>query len=361
MAWAAIPVVQGFWKAHRDKQYMQQLRTQSAPSPESFQEISQQYAEARVHGWRAMHVILSIMVTTLAVLHGIFLLPRLTSPTPGVLFGVAGLVFLSVLGLSGLAAETKRKTATFGTLKKAHLWLMVSALTLIELHAVAAGSTFGSLGTTVSLGILVGTIGMIGVGVEYAAIKGAKRFFNLTSPMPQNGPCVSCPANLARRATLQKLGTLAVGTLVAISFAEAAALMPKILPTLETQRATQQLITQPPDREPSCGPPCGKGAGVKLGNLANIPANSAYYFQYPQGISNILIRLRDGSLVAYSSTCTHRPCTVGYDSGTDLIRCPCHGAVFDPARGATVLQGPAPSPLPTVPLSVDTNGDVWLA
>ncbi len=356
---AAVLVVQGFWKAARDRKYMDQLRNQVASTPGNIQDISQRYTEARVHGWRAMHVILSILVTTLAVFHGIFLLPRLAIPSAGVLLGVAGLGFLLILGLSGLVTETRRKTATFGLSKKLHLWLMVSAFTLIELHAVAAGSTMASMGSTVTLGLLVGTIGLVGIGVEYVSIKGAKRFFN---QLPQKGACDGCQVNLARRAALQKIGTVAVGTLVAISFAEAAAIMPKVLPSFPAQQATQQLVVQPS----ATGQPIvqtqpgGQTGGVKLGNLANIPVNNAYYFQYPPGNSNVLIRLANGSLVAYSSTCTHQPCTVGYDSGTGLIRCPCHGAVFDPGRGAAVLQGPAPTPLPAVRLTVDANGDIWL-
>lgn len=353
-------MVQGFWKAARDRKYMDQLRNQVTPTPENIQDISQRYTEARVHGWRAMHVILSILVTTLAVFHGIFLLSRLTIPTAGVLLGVAGLGFLLILGLSGLVTETRRKTATFGLLKKLHLWLMVSALILIELHAVAAGSTIASMGSTVTLGLLVGTIGLVGFGVEYVSIRSAKRFFN---QLPQKSTCDGCQVNLARRAALQKIGTVAVGTLVAISFAEAAAIMPKALPFFPAQQATQQLVVQPSTTGQPIAQtqPGGQTGSIKLGNLANIPVNNAYYFQYPSGNSNILIRLANGGVVAYSSTCTHKPCTVGYDSGTGLIRCPCHGAVFDPARGAAVLQGPAPAPLPSIQLTVDANGDIWLA
>ena len=354
---AAVLVVQGFWKAARDRKYMDELR--KGTPPQNIQDISQKYTEARVHGWRGMHVILSILVTTLAAFHSFFLLPRLAFPTVGVLLGVAGLGLLLILGLSGVAIEARRKTATFGLLKKLHLWLMVSVLTLIELHAVAAGSTIARMGPTVTIGLLIGTIGMIGVGVEYASIKGTKSYFNqLTRKDIRDG----CQVNLARRAALQKIGTVAVGTLVAISFAEAAALMPKILTSFPAQSATQQLVVPPSTSQPIVQTQAGgQTVGTKLGNLASIPVNSAYYFQYPAGSSNILIRLANGSLVAYSSTCTHQPCTVGYDSASGLIRCPCHGAVFDPAHGAAVLQGPAPTPLLSIHLTVDANGDIWLA
>ncbi|MGA2461783.1 MAG: Rieske (2Fe-2S) protein [Candidatus Bathyarchaeia archaeon] len=351
LASAAVLVVQGFWKASRDKQYMTQLRNQTSLHQ---QDIVNKYTESRVHGWRVMHIILSILVTTLAGLHGILLLPRLASPTIGVTFGLIGLIALLALGLSGAVTEANRKTKTFGSLKKTHLWLMVGALTLAELHAVAAGSTIFSLGSTIALGLLVGTIGMIGIGVEYASVKAARHYFKtVPQPIPSDG----CSVNLGRRAALQKFGTLAVGTLVAISFAEAAALMPNVLSSPQNQQAQQSLVVA------SITPiqTNQQATGNKLGNLSNIPVNSAFYFNYPAGVSNILIRSSDGSLAAYSSTCTHQPCTVGYDAGTGLIRCPCHGALFDPKQGARVLQGPAPAPLSSIQLTVDSNGDIWLA
>lgn len=353
---SALLVVQGFWKASRDKQYMTKLRNRAEPNSQDNGIIAEQYTEARVRGWRTMHIILSILVTALATLHGIFLFQRLASPTGGVLVGAIGFGALLVLGLSGVITETRRKSRTFGLLKKTHLWLMVAALLLIEIHAIAAGSTIASLGSTVTLTMLLGTLGAVGVGVEYASIKSARHFFQASPP---DDSCEGGKVNFARRAALQKIGTVAVGTLVALSFAEAAALMPKLLPTLATQ-SSQQL--QPTLAQPSPpGQPSTQPAGVKLGNLANISVNSAYYFTDPQGNSNILIRLNNGNLAAYSSTCTHQPCTVGYDNASGLIRCPCHGAVFDPARSAAVLQGPAPAALPSVRLRVDTNGDIWLA
>lgn len=333
---------------------MELLRKKQESISDGTQTITAEFTEARVHGWRAIHVIISILVTTIAILHGIMLFPRLASPTAGILMGAVGLGVLLVLGLSGLITENKRKTRAFGSFKKLHLWLMVGALTLVELHTVAAGSTIANMGTSVAVGLLIGTVGLVGFGVEYVSLKTARRFFN---PETKNRPSEDYQVDRNRRLALQKIGTIAVGTLVAVSFAEAAAIMPKILPALQDQQMTQEL--QLPVQQPLQSN--AQPTGTKLGNLANIPPSSAFYFVYPPGNSNILIRLRDGSLVAYSSTCTHQPCTVGYDNASGLIKCPCHGAVFDPAHAAMVLQGPAPSPLPSVRLTIDNNGDVWLA
>ncbi|MEI7745884.1 MAG: Rieske 2Fe-2S domain-containing protein, partial [Chloroflexota bacterium] len=53
-------------------------------------------------------------------------------------------------------------------------------------------------------------------------------------------------------------------------------------------------------------------------------------------------------------------CTVGWDDTTSILQCPCHTARFDPANQAAVLSGPAPSPLPVVPVAVDAAGVVTM-
>ncbi len=65
----------------------------------------------------------------------------------------------------------------------------------------------------------------------------------------------------------------------------------------------------------------------------------------------------DNSLVAYSKICTHVGCPVAlYEQTTHHILCPCHQSTFDAANGAWVVFGPAPRPLPQLPLMVDSDG-----
>ena len=68
--------------------------------------------------------------------------------------------------------------------------------------------------------------------------------------------------------------------------------------------------------------------------------------------SSVLVRLESGELTAYSAVCTHQACTVAYRPAEKKLACPCHGSVFDPARGAAVENGPAASPLPEVEIEV---------
>ena len=68
-----------------------------------------------------------------------------------------------------------------------------------------------------------------------------------------------------------------------------------------------------------------------------------------------------GRLVAFSAVCTHAGCIVSaWRAANRRLLCPCHGSEYDPARGAAVVEGPAPLPLPTLPLIV-MNGLVTVA
>ena len=102
---------------------------------------------------------------------------------------------------------------------------------------------------------------------------------------------------------------------------------------------------------------------------------------YPQGKENstygqsvdqtVLIRVQDTNLVtakgretwapegyvAYSKVCTHLGCPVGlYEQQLELLVCPCHQSMFNVRNGAIPQFGPAPRPLPQLPLYFDTDG-----
>jgi ubiquinol-cytochrome c reductase iron-sulfur subunit len=64
----------------------------------------------------------------------------------------------------------------------------------------------------------------------------------------------------------------------------------------------------------------------------------------------------DGYL-AYSKVCTHAGCPVSlYQEDTEQLLCPCHQSLFNILEGAEPVFGPAPRPLPQLPLAVDAEG-----
>ena len=103
----------------------------------------------------------------------------------------------------------------------------------------------------------------------------------------------------------------------------------------------------------SSGGDAGTG-GTAIASESEVAPGRAYKFK-DSGNPAFLVHLDNGDFVAYSAICTHQGCTVAYKNGN--LACPCHGSVFDPANGAAVIAGPAPSPLPEIPVKVE-GGEV---
>src|SRR5215212_941497 len=95
-----------------------------------------------------------------------------------------------------------------------------------------------------------------------------------------------------------------------------------------------------------------KPGGAVIADASVVAPGRAFAFE-DSGNPAVLVHLKDGDFVAYSAVCTHQGCTVAYKGGN--LACPCHGSVFDPARGAEVIAGPAPRPLPEIPVKVQDD------
>ena len=64
--------------------------------------------------------------------------------------------------------------------------------------------------------------------------------------------------------------------------------------------------------------------------------------------------------VAYSKLCTHAGCPVGlFERELELLVCPCHQSMFDVTKGGIPIFGPAPRPLPQLPLAIDADGYLY--
>jgi Rieske Fe-S protein len=64
-------------------------------------------------------------------------------------------------------------------------------------------------------------------------------------------------------------------------------------------------------------------------------------------------RSADG-VVAYSAFCTHQGCDVNsWVAAEEALLCFCHFSKFNPGQEAAVVGGPAPRPLPALPLKVE--------
>ncbi|MDQ2715131.1 MAG: Rieske 2Fe-2S domain-containing protein [Chloroflexota bacterium] len=100
-------------------------------------------------------------------------------------------------------------------------------------------------------------------------------------------------------------------------------------------------------------------SSTTIAQVQAVPENSAVTFTLPgSGDPGVLIHLPSKQFVAFDATCTHAGCEVGYDPGSGHLICPCHGAQFDPANQATVLQGPAEQPLSAVKIHIDSTRGV---
>ena len=102
-------------------------------------------------------------------------------------------------------------------------------------------------------------------------------------------------------------------------------------------------------------PTQGAATGPVVAQMNQLASGRAVTFDDPiSGDPGVLIKLRDGTIVAFDTVCTHAGCTVEYDHRSGYLICPCHGAAFDPAQQAQVIAGPTDQPLATIPIRVDT-------
>lgn len=93
-----------------------------------------------------------------------------------------------------------------------------------------------------------------------------------------------------------------------------------------------------------------KAGDLKKGDMNAVKVNDR----------EILLVNADGRVYGYENLCTHGGCRLQHGTlSGGRITCPCHGSVFDATTGA-VLDGPATSPQPAIPVIVK-DGGIYLA
>jgi thiosulfate dehydrogenase [quinone] large subunit len=107
----------------------------------------------------------------------------------------------------------------------------------------------------------------------------------------------------------------------------------------------------------SPGPNPSASPGKLIARIADVTQSHPVVFQDPYSSDpGVLLRLSDGRFVAYDTICTHAACTVEFEAASGYLVCPCHGAVFDPARAGKAIDGPTVYPLQPFPIEVDQAG-----
>jgi len=149
------------------------------------------------------------------------------------------------------------------------------------------------------------------------------------------------------------------------------------LPLTNRAQSNDAAMNAPPQESDVFVFAFGEREGEVIG-LDDLPTDARQIFAYPMDpvsgvIRNgsrlnqvLLVRLDPARLseqarsrsaanvVAYSAVCTHTGCDVAdWDEETLRFQCPCHDSQFDPADGARVVGGPAPRPLPSLPVKLE--------
>lgn len=113
-----------------------------------------------------------------------------------------------------------------------------------------------------------------------------------------------------------------------------------------------------------------KGGGtMRVGKVADLPVgvprrvdviearSDAWDRSDPKPIGAVWLVCRDrGHVDAYSGTCPHLGCAIGFNATTNQFVCPCHDSAFALADGER-LKGPSPRGLDPLPVAVK-DGEV---
>jgi Rieske Fe-S protein len=139
----------------------------------------------------------------------------------------------------------------------------------------------------------------------------------------------------------------------------------KNMPTPANQQQANGMgkpAAQAPNQQQNNPPQSGQmnmqDAPNAIGSTKQMGNSSADFTNPADKKMALLIHLPSGSFAAYERACTHEGVNVNYDPATKMLVCPAHGAIFDPAKNGSVVQGPAEQPLPPVHIKVNGDGTI---
>jgi serine/threonine protein kinase len=170
-------------------------------------------------------------------------------------------------------------------------------------------------------------------------------------------PAFTQPSNVRRR---RVIALLASGGIVAASvlLATKTKLFHAMKPSKTPSNPSAHKGAAPAPTNKTTSNSSATHAGTIIGSTT-LASNSALAFHNPvDGKASLLIHLPDNKFVAYERACTHEGVTVNYDPATRMLVCPAHGAIFNPAEGARVVQGPAQTPLVQVTVHIHADGTI---
>jgi eukaryotic-like serine/threonine-protein kinase len=175
-------------------------------------------------------------------------------------------------------------------------------------------------------------------------------------PLATSRPAARSTSRISRRRALTLLAAGGGGAVAVAAIALIATHLGGSTAAPTSQSGSQTTSPSGTGSQPTSAP---GHTGTVIARTSEVPLNSAKKF--PIANSNnpgLLIHLPNNQFVAFNSTCTHAGCAVNYNPQDKLLECPCHGAVFDPAKNAAVVNGPAQTPLAPIKITVNADGTI---